>query len=91
MNNLGDKLTAMEKDRDHWKAVALYLADCHAATAEGDALLKSVSVSRKKRLFSICRKAADMLSGRTAAPPLQTLQNLDRILTRLRGAEDFVP
>lgn len=48
---------------DDWKAAALYLADCHAATAEYDGSLRSVSSARKKRLRSICREASRLLRG----------------------------
>lgn len=35
-----------------WKALALWLADCQAATAEYDGTLKSTSKSRRRRLQS---------------------------------------
>lgn len=62
-------LLEMKKDRDYWKSVALYLAECHAATAGYDASLKSVSKSRKQRLAGICRKAMNMIQGKEMPPP----------------------
>jgi hypothetical protein len=36
-----------------WKRLALYLASCHAATAEYDGSLTSTSKTRRDRLVSI--------------------------------------
>jgi len=46
---------------EDWRKIALYLADCHAATTEYDGTLKSVSASRRSRLASICERAAKMV------------------------------
>lgn len=48
-------------ERDHWRDAALWLADCHAATAEHDLALKSTSKFRRERLVSICVGAAGLL------------------------------
>lgn len=54
-----------EKDREiaHWKKIALYLADCHAATAADDANVKSLGKFRRKRFLDIASKAAKLLDG----------------------------
>jgi hypothetical protein len=44
-----------------WKAIAAYLADCHAATAQEAAFTKKYSKCDRKRHASICRNAADMM------------------------------
>lgn len=46
-----------------WKRVALFLADCHAATTEHFRSLKGTSKSERNRLKSIAHKAARMLRG----------------------------
>lgn len=68
----------MEKERDYWKAVAVYLADCHAATAEHEGRLKSTPQRWKKRFASISRLAAGLLS---ADPTALTFSMPDRIRT----------
>lgn len=45
----------------YWKAVAAYLASCHAASLED--LPKSSPKSRRSRLVSICNKSASYLQG----------------------------
>lgn len=46
-----------------WKKIALYLADCHAATAEYDGLLASCSQARRDRFRAICERASRMIEG----------------------------
>lgn len=41
----------------HWKQLALYLADCTAATAADEGHLKSLANYRRKRLFLIAWRA----------------------------------
>jgi hypothetical protein len=53
-----------EHDAAYWKAVANYLAHCHAATLESDGLMKSCPRTRRQRYVDICRKAIDMLEGK---------------------------
>ena len=50
-------------DEVDWKNLALYLAECHAATAEHEALLASASNSFKRRQAMICRKAYQVING----------------------------
>lgn len=53
----------LTKERDYWRTVAIYLADCHAATAEHDGQLSGISKSRRERYASICEKANEALRG----------------------------
>lgn len=46
-----------DKEAERWKEFALWLADCHAATAEHDGRLKVTSPSRRERFVSICQSA----------------------------------
>lgn len=66
--SLTDTGAAYDRERDYWKAVAIYLADCHAATAEADGSMSGVSKSRKKRYASICALAAEALQGGFSRP-----------------------
>lgn len=59
------QLADAQREAEHWKFVAAYLASCHAATLEG--LPKSAPKSGRKRHVEICRKAAAYLRG-TDAP-----------------------
>lgn len=51
----------MTPEEEHWRKVALYLADCHAANLEG--LPKSTSKSQRERMKRICEKALLMLNN----------------------------
>ncbi len=51
-----------DSDAEEWQHIAMYLADCHAATAFYDGRLKSISKSRRQRFVSICELAAKMLT-----------------------------
>ena len=53
----------LRRERDYWRMVACYLADCHAATAEYDGHLKGISKARRTRYASICHTAAQALRG----------------------------
>lgn len=53
----------LRRERDYWRTVACYLADCHAATAEYDGSMKSLSKSRRDRYAAICEKANEALRG----------------------------
>ena len=69
-----------------WEALALWLADCHAATAEYDGNLKSTSASRKRRLRSICAKTLDAIeTGRLDA----RVRDPDAIKQRLARAAEM--
>ena len=51
----------MTPEEEHWRKVALYLADCHAANLEG--LPKSTSKYQRERMKEICRKSLYMLAN----------------------------
>jgi hypothetical protein len=53
----------MDAEIKRWKRIAVYLASCHAATAEYDGQLRGTSRSRKNRYSSLCEKAAKYLKG----------------------------
>ena len=46
---------------DEWKEIAIWLADCEAATCAELALKKSASKSEKRRHALICERAGAML------------------------------
>ena len=58
------RISDLERQVEYWRSLAAYLAECHAATAEYDGSLKTVSASRRKRMKDICLKAVLGLSGR---------------------------
>ncbi len=62
-----------------WKNIALYLADCHAATAAHDGLLKSCSTYRRERFASICEKAMAMIEGRGVPYSIDERRVMDRL------------
>lgn len=72
-------------DAEQWKAIALYLADCHAATAQSDGMLRSTSKAHAARFASICEKASEMLRGVRMAPRLSTQTDAD-VIDRLNRA-----
>ena len=61
--SMEEQLFVAKKEAERWKGVALYLLDCHAATAGYDGQLKSVSKSRKKRFASILEKGIALVEG----------------------------
>jgi hypothetical protein len=69
-------------ERD-WKQLALWLADCHAATAYYMANTKSMSNSERRRHISICDATRQMIEegGFTRRPSLLT-----DVVERLRNA-----
>lgn len=75
------RLATAEQDAAYWKGVALYLADCHAATAYS--LPKSTSKSARSRFKSICETALNMIEGK--AMPRRTMSTLADVADRLRG------
>jgi hypothetical protein len=60
-----DEMVALLKATAHFRAAAVYFADCHAATGEG--LPKSTSKSQRTRFMNICQIAASVLRGDIAA------------------------
>jgi hypothetical protein len=61
--SLEEQLAELKQERDAWRAATLYLADCHAATAQEAGMIKSGSKSGKNRLAAIAKTAADIITG----------------------------
>lgn len=80
------EMEALQGEVARWKGIALYLADVHATTAEQEALTKSVSQSRKRRHFEICRKAVSLIEG-NLTPSALRLRVEQEVLERLREVE----
>ena len=79
----------IEQEVKNWKSIALWLADCHAATATYDGMLKSCSAARRKWFKSICKTAADCLSAEAPVnihPYYPHTAHLDDVLRRCREA-----
>lgn len=56
-----DELEQVRRERDYWRDVAAYLAECHAATAEYEGGLKRTSESSRRRFRSICEIASQAM------------------------------
>lgn len=56
-----EMVSVYQKEAAYWKSVAIFLADCHAATAQTDALVKRTPLSELRRQRSIVTKAAAFL------------------------------
>lgn len=77
-------IAALQKELDNWKRVALYLADCHAATAVDMADRKSGSKSDRDRFASICEKAVSLLEDPTCVTnPYLPYANLEELPKRV--------
>lgn len=72
------------REGEKWKAIALYLADCHAATAEHMGSLSGTSRANRKRFEEICSTALDMISGVQTPHPLSELDVKKRLLEQLK-------
>lgn len=88
--SLTDRIACLgDRFRDYQK-IAIYLADCHAATATYDGMLRSTSKSRRKRFALICERAIGMLrSGHYAGPakPIADIsQSMAYVIRRLEEA-----
>jgi hypothetical protein len=71
---------------DNWKRIALYLADCHAATAEDMAERKSGSKSDRDRFASICENAISLLKDPTMIrhlPRVLIVEQIDEVSKRV--------
>ena len=55
----------VEQESKHWRETAIYLADCHAANAQGIGQTKSCSKYNRKRFAGICETAEAALAGIT--------------------------
>lgn len=70
-----------------WREIALYLADCHAATAEYEGRMSRTSKSSKKRMQLICSHAAEMIRGGSPVPSYHMSYESDEpVLKRLDEA-----
>ena len=58
-----EQLFLAKKEAERWKNIAVYLLDCHAATAGYDGQLKSVAKSRKERFASILEEGIALFEG----------------------------
>jgi hypothetical protein len=81
----------LRAERDYWRDVACYLADCHAATAGYDGDLKSVSRARKERFASIANTAGQALLGNfskrsNVRAPEEVAKRCIEAAERIRGA-----
>jgi hypothetical protein len=81
IDRLSAAVTTAEQEAAHWKSIALYLADCHAATAYG--LPKSTGKSARARFKNICESALKMIEGTEMPPSLR--RGLEDVADRLRG------
>lgn len=72
----------------NWKDIALYLASCHAATAEYDGHLKTTSKSRRKRYRDICATALQAISAGTLVDARP--QSEQDVVQRLQDAIDTI-
>lgn len=67
-----------------WKSIAMYLADCHAATGEHEALMSRTSRSSARRMRDICATAAQMARGERLARARPDRGVLDRLDNAVR-------
>lgn len=73
-------MSDMEYELSRWKRIATYLADCHAATAEGVMHRKSSSMSERERQETICERAMHYLQG---GDPGHHGRNVEPVIERL--------
>jgi hypothetical protein len=73
-------------DAEYWKKVAMYLAQCHAGTMEGEARLKHTSRSSRERFRSICVKSASMLGGQWPQETFLSTNDVQHVIDRLNNA-----
>lgn len=78
------------RERDHWRDAAVYLADCHAATAESASLRKSTGKGERGRLHAICRAAATLLRGSWLGLQRHAGRDARRIAHRCSDAADVL-
>lgn len=71
------------KEIEHWKAIAVHLADCHAATAYDIGALKKTSKAQRKRLQAICAHSIQFLKGEDSVP---RMTDVDRVIRRCQAA-----
>jgi hypothetical protein len=72
-----------------WKKLALFLADCQAATTMRELSIKSGSKSEKRRHRDICQMAKDFMEGRDCFGSRDSDLVIDRLARAL--AEEGTP
>ena len=77
------------QDQRNWKAIALYLANCHAATAEREGRMASIPKGRRRRYADICRRACNLFEEMDL--PDVRLKEGDVYNRLLRGIEIACP
>lgn len=78
--------SAMLDELEFWKGLALWLAQCHAATAQGEGMMSRTSKSSRSRFVSICERAALMIEKRALIGPHVGKDDADKTIERLKGA-----
>lgn len=73
----------MDPQTEFWMKLALWLADCQAATAHHVCDLKSSSQYEKKRHKDICVSTAAMLATKTFNRPFSLTNRLEQVVHRL--------
>jgi hypothetical protein len=83
----------LRKELEQWKSVALYLADCHAATAAHAASVKSTPKSSRERLREICERALAMVNREQTAPVCTQASDYAEYVRRslVNAIADFQP
>lgn len=76
-------MSELEKELDRWKRIALYLADCHAATAEQELSRKSLGKAKQQRYLDICKKSAALIRGDGYLENGYRYNSADSVLSRL--------
>jgi hypothetical protein len=74
---------AVDTEVKPWRTAALYLADCHAATAETEGMKKSASASQLRRYSAICQTALTAIEHGYIT---QVVRNPEPIIERLKSA-----
>lgn len=80
IDRLSAAVTTAEREAARWKGIALFLADCHAATAVW--LPKSVGKNARARFKGICETALKMVEGTEMPPSFR--RDLPDVANRLR-------
>jgi hypothetical protein len=82
----------IEREVEYWKRVAAYLASCHAATMQHEALLRRTSKSSRERFRSICRAALSMLRGNDSPMPYGAVRQSgdDSVYSAAERCEDAI-
>ena len=74
----------LTRELDYWRGLAIYLADCHAATAEREGTLSSCSASRRDRFVNLLASCRDGLNGNGTT---RTYRSIPEVVDRCFRAE----